>query len=154
MSNKKNFIIFDGDNFDDWEHSLTNHLKSKGLYRVLANAKPEGKDANEVSTWIEKDEQVQGKIGERVAIKFQNITRNKGSAKEMFEAVRKIHIGNKTNTMAQVRNLFQTATCQYRDDVRDFISQLENHQRQLADTETKIGDTELILKIMSSLPKS
>ncbi len=35
-----NEIVFDGENYDEWEDNLFNHLKSKNIYKAIKDARP------------------------------------------------------------------------------------------------------------------
>ena len=71
----------------------------------------------------------------------------------MMDSIRRISDGNQTNLMMNQRTLFHSASCEETDDVRDFLNLVENCQKKLLYTDSKIGNTELILKVCNSLPK-
>jgi len=81
MTTKPTVIVFDGNNYDEWERATTFHLKSKLLYRVISQSPPA--TATALDKWNEDDMQAQGKIGERVDPKFY--LRGINSASDQWE---------------------------------------------------------------------
>ena len=37
---RENVIIFDGENYDEWEDNLFNYLKSKNVYKAIKDERP------------------------------------------------------------------------------------------------------------------
>ena len=102
-------IIFDGDNYEEFEMNLFDHLKSKKLYKSIRSERPdEGKEG--CANWDDVDEAAQGKIGERISSMFRNMIKGE-TAKEMLEELKKINEGNQTTLMVTQRRVFQTIKC-------------------------------------------
>ena len=167
MSDKQaaKMVIFDGDNFDEFETALLFHLRSKNCSKPLSQAKPLPLVAGEnvtpamiskredaISKWEEMDESALGKIGERVQEKFYIKIRDCKTSGECFEILKKISESNAANSMIKARASFSNAKYPNSDDIQEYFSTLETIQRKLAGTDAKIGSTELIMKVLATLP--
>jgi hypothetical protein len=153
MNDKVKIILFDGTNFEEWEMALMSHLKSKLLAKVLFEDRPlSGPETQK--TWDEKDEQCQGKLIERILFKYHESIRNMKTSKEIFEKIKSIHQGNMINSMIMNRRKFNQMKCHEGNDVKLHLLQLEGCKRRLEMTEAKIGECELIMRVIDSLPES
>ena len=123
-------IIFDGDNYEEFEMNLTDHLKSKRLYKSIRTPRPvrdknakDGIDPKELEKWDEIDDSAQGKIGERISAKFRNLI-NADTAKGMLDQLKAIDEGSKTTLMITQRRLFQSIQCSESEDIREYLNAL------------------------------
>ena len=165
--NKEARIIYDGDNFDEWEMALKIHLRSKKCYRALTEEKPiqlvisnsitaemVSKRDKEIEKYNEMDEEALGRISERIHAKFHNKIVDCLTAKECFKIIKEINSTASIHGMIRTRAAFTTSYCAESDDVTEYLGKLEGYQRKLKGTQAEIGSTELIVKIMATLPQS
>ena len=76
------------------------------------------------------------------------------TAKEAWEAVKRISEANESHTVSKNRRIFATARMGADGDLIEHLSIMERCKRLLAKTDAKITDTEMVLRIMDSLPSS
>jgi len=97
----KETVIFNGENYDEWERTTMFYLKGKLLSFVLTESEPV--EQTEKKQWREADTKARGKIGERVHPKYYEELRSAGNtAKEQWEAIQQIAESNKTNKRQSV----------------------------------------------------
>ena len=164
---KDKVIVFDGENYDEWEDNLFNHLKSKNIYKAIKDERPteikliKGEAGNAVEyrracdlldKWENMDEAAQGKISERVHPRYKLKIRDCQNAKEMVNKIRGLFEGNKISAMINIRDQYNDLTCSTTDDVEDFLSNIERCRERLSKTTSKIDDVDAVLKVMRSLP--
>ena len=152
MVDKIKPMIFDGENYDEWESSMLFHLRSKLLSRTLTERRPT--DVAAIAEWDKVDIQALGKIGERVSPKFHEYIRSASTAKEAWEEIRKIAQLNATNMMIRARRELSTTKMAEGDDLYTHLSSMERCRRILKGTNAPVVDTEMIIRVMDSLPSS
>ena len=99
---RERIIIFVGENYDEWEDNLVNHLKSKNIYKPVNAPRPDevklvkGDASNAIEyrracellyKWESMYEAAQGKIHARLKLKIKVCQ----TAKEMIEKVKSIY---------------------------------------------------------------
>ena len=164
---KEKIIVFDGENYDEWQDNLFNHLKSKNIYKAIKDARPteikliKGEAGNAVEyrracdlldKWENMDEAAQGKISERVHSRYKLKIKDCKTAKEMVEKIKTLFEGNKTSAMINARDQYTDLYCSGTADNEDFLADIEKCRERLSKTTSKIGDVEAVLKVMRSLP--
>ena len=152
MGDKTNVIIFNGENHTEWETSVTFHIKAKGLGKVLTKARP--MDAAEASKWDDLNDQAFGKIGERIDPKYHEFLLDLTTAKEAMDKMKEIAEANDTNLLIRTRRQFANASLRDGDDLYEYLATMERYRRVLKSTSAPIGDQELVIRIMESLPDS
>jgi hypothetical protein len=149
---EEKIIKFDGDNYEEFEMNLFDHLKSKKLYKSIRSERP-GKGEDGQDQWDKIDKAAQRKIGERILPKFRSLIKG-ATAKQMLDELKNIDEGNQVTLMVTRRRLFQTIKCNDKDDIREYLNELERCQKKLEKTDSKIGDVELVMKVCETLPQS
>lgn len=149
-------VIFKGDNYDEWYRSLVNHLKAKQLYSTLTNPDkvPTEKPDESYLAWQTDEYTIQGKIGERVADEFQEGLDGINTSKGMIEYIKAIGLQGAEAQMTRSRKAFQTAQMHEEDSLHEHIATLEKCRRILSTSDAKVGEGELVLRLMDSLPPS
>ena len=153
MSTKTPVIIFNGENYHEWLAATKFHLRSKKLSATLTGTEPSDPAAK--AAWKEIDEQAVGKIGERVDGKYYEQLEGKDTAKDILKAIQDIAESTSINLAVRSRKTFAEAKLEEGDDLVEHLGKLERIRRLLATIPgSAIGEQELIIRVMDSLPNS
>jgi len=147
-------VIFDGENYHEWESATKAHLRSKVLMTAITSPRPDVTLKAELKEWEAKNEEALGKITERVSSKYVEQIESCTTAKQAWDAVKRISEANEAHTVSKNRRIFSMARMNGDGDLIEHLSIMERCKRLLEKTEAKISDTEMVLRIMDSLPSS
>ncbi|KAJ3401835.1 hypothetical protein HDU80_005676 [Chytriomyces hyalinus] len=149
---KQDTLLFDSDNYQEWELATCFHLKSKKIGDTLLTTQPEESDMEGRKQWLEMDNQAMGKIVERVLPKYYEHLREATIASKMMDTVKHILASNNANLKFRMCTLFRNLRMEEDRNLVDHVAELEKHRRIL--TKELIMDQDMVSQVMQSLPKS
>ena len=121
---------------------------------AITSPRPDATLKAELKEWEAKNEEALGKITERVSSKYVEQIESCTTAKQAWDAVKRISEANEAHTVSKNRRIFSMARMNGDGDLIEHLSIMERCKRLLEKTEARISDTEMILRIMDSLPSS
>ena len=151
MTTKDAKVMFNGDNYHEWEVATMFHLKSKGLAKSVTKARPT-LDVDLAEKWDEIDEQACGKIGERVDPRFYEQLRGVKTAKDMMDTIKNISEASSINTEVRTRRLFMKTKLQEGEDMYAHLGKMEQYRRILSAT-GQLGEKEMVIQVMEVISR-
>ncbi|KAJ3226076.1 hypothetical protein HDU81_007484 [Chytriomyces hyalinus] len=122
---KIKIVMFNDTNHHDWEFLLLFFLKGKDLASTLMEDIPE--DSTNAKAWTKINQQAFSKIGERVNLVFHKQLRKAETARELFDAVKKILEASSTNVAIQACCAF--TNLKYEDSLRTQMDIMKNYDK-------------------------
>lgn len=165
MTNREEYVIYNGENYGAWRFATMNHLKSKKIWRTIRDpVNPhikENKEGEETigdpaanEAWLEIDEQAMGAIGKFIDPKFESELSKFTTASELWNGVENLHKAQTAESTGMYRDAFSRTNLAEGGDINGYFNRLAHLQTLLASSNAPITDGELIFHILKTFPPS
>ena len=143
----------DGNNFQIWKFQLKIILKALGLIEFIENSNVKPVENDKIAKWLKSDAKVQKIIISTIHKQPLMHVINCETAQQMFHKLTSIYQLDNEQQKCNLLQEFYNYKFNKNSDLATHISQLENTAFRLNALNTKIDDTMLVTKILTTLPE-
>ncbi|KAL7287560.1 hypothetical protein TKK_0018211 [Trichogramma kaykai] len=150
----RNVVRFDGQNFQQWKFTMRTAFRAHDLLKFVEGTEMRPADISTAAgrAWLQEDAKAMFLISSAIEPPQMESLLTCDTSKEMWDKLSMIHEQKTASHKFLLSQRFHDYRMDMADSVMQHVSKVQNLARQLADLGERLPDTQIMAKIIVTLP--